>query len=76
MSSRSLRRHLQAEGSSFKKLLDEARQRDAVRLLADRRLGLSQIATMLGYQDPANFTRAFRQWTGTTPQRYRHERGD
>ncbi len=71
MSCRSLRRHLRAEGSSFKQLLDEARQRDAMHLLADRRLTLSQIAGLLGYQDPANFTRAFRQWTGMTPQHYR-----
>jgi AraC-like DNA-binding protein len=32
------------------------------------------VAELLGYQDPANFTRAFRQWTGQTPSQYRNTR--
>ncbi|RYE26811.1 MAG: helix-turn-helix domain-containing protein, partial [Sphingobacteriales bacterium] len=30
-----------------------------------------QVAEYLGYNDAANFTRAFRKWTGTTPSVYR-----
>jgi len=29
------------------------------------------VAARLGYADPANFTRAFRQWTGITPSAFR-----
>lgn len=71
LSSRSLARKLSAEGTSFTQLLDEARRRDALRLLEHSDLKLEQIATRLGYLNPANFTRAFRTWTGEAPSRYR-----
>ena len=32
---------------------------------------LEVIAERVGYSDLANFTRAFRRWTGTTPAQYR-----
>lgn len=68
---RTLRRRLQQEGSGYKELLEEARRSDAIRLLANRELEIQKIAALLGYNDPANFTRAFRQWTGQTPSQYR-----
>ena len=37
-------------------------------------LEVQRVAGLLGYQDPANFTRAFRQWTGQTPSQYRDAR--
>ena len=36
-------------------------------MLRDRPLTIEDIAARLGYSDVANFTRAFRRWTGTTP---------
>jgi AraC-like DNA-binding protein len=71
VSSRTLKRRLQEHGASFQSLLDEARKRDSIRLLADSVLSVEQVAQRVGYSDPANFTRAFRKWTGTTPSRYR-----
>lgn len=71
MSSRTLKRRLQQHQASFQQLLDEIRRRDAVRLLENSRLTVEQIAQHLGYSDPANFTRAFRKWTGATPSQYR-----
>ncbi|MGQ0622457.1 MAG: AraC family transcriptional regulator ligand-binding domain-containing protein [Panacagrimonas sp.] len=71
LSGRSLARKLSAEGTSFTQLLDEARRRDALVLLEHSALKLEQIATRLGYLNPANFTRAFRAWTGEAPSRYR-----
>lgn len=71
LSGRSLARKLSAEGTSFTQLLDEARRRDALRLLEHSDLKLEEIATRLGYLNPANFTRAFRTWTGQAPSRYR-----
>jgi AraC-like DNA-binding protein len=67
MSSRTLKRHLQAHGTSFTRLLDHARRRDAVRLLEDPQLDVARVAEALGYGDPPSFTRAFRRWTGDTP---------
>lgn len=71
VSDRTLKRHLRQLGTSFRRLLDEARLRDALRLLQNPDLEIRQIAAVLGYQDPPSFIRAFRRWTGRTPQRSR-----
>lgn len=75
VSPRTLKRRLQAEGSSFQSLLDEARQRDAQRLLADPKLAIKQVADAVGYVDPANFARAFGKWTGLSPRAWREKIG-
>jgi AraC-like DNA-binding protein len=67
MSSRTLKRRLQARGASYQRLLEEARRRDALRLLQSPDMELQQIAAVLGYRDPPSFTRAFRRWTGQAP---------
>jgi AraC-like DNA-binding protein len=74
MSTRTLRRRLQGQGLGFMALLQAARRRDALSLLARPALEVAQIAHSLGYADPANFTRAFRQWTGLTPSAWRAAR--
>ncbi|MGB1220128.1 MAG: AraC family transcriptional regulator [Alcanivoracaceae bacterium] len=74
MTARTLRRRLEQEGTSFKTLTEEAKRRDALKLLDDYSLDIQRVAELLGYQDPANFTRAFRQWTGQTPSQYRNTR--
>jgi len=71
MSGRSLKRKLQAGGTSYLALLEEVRQRDAFELLQRTTLALQDIAARLGYTNPANFTRAFRKWTGESPSSYR-----
>jgi len=71
VSERTLKRHLQAEGCSFQSLLDEVRQRDAERLLANPQLAIKQVADAVGYADPANFARAFGKWTGLSPKAWR-----
>ncbi len=74
-SSRTLKRKLQQRGVSFQNLLDEARRRDSIRLLEDPTLTVEQVAQRVGYTDPANFTRAFRKWTGAPPSAYRARLG-
>lgn len=71
ITARTLRRRLADEGTSFKILSDEAKRRTALQLLDDDNLDVQRAAELLGYQDPANFTRAFKQWTGQTPSQYR-----
>lgn len=68
---RTFRRRLQESGSGYTLLLEEARRRDSLRLLANPALSIRAISAMLGYADPANFTRAFRQWTGMSPRGWR-----
>lgn len=73
LSLRTLRRRLHDQGSGYKPLLEEARRRDAIALLANPALTIQQIAARLGYDAPANFTRAFRQWSGRAPSTWRTE---
>ena len=72
MSSRTMRRKLTEQGSSFQQVLDECRMRQAVfefRVRPD--LSIAQIALRLGYAEHSNFTRAFHRWSGVSPQTYR-----
>jgi len=71
MSSRTLKRRLAEERTSFSALLDEVRRRDALQLLLDPGRAIEEIALRVGYPDPANFRRAFRRWTGLSPTEYR-----
>jgi AraC-like DNA-binding protein len=71
MTPRTFRRRLQEQGSSYTQLLEEARRRDSMRLLENPELEIRQISELLGYADPANFTRAFKGWTGRVPSEWR-----
>jgi len=71
VSERTLHRRLAEESTGFATLVDAARQERALRLLEDRALSASEIGLLLGYSEPTAFHRAFRRWTGTTPQAYR-----
>jgi AraC-like DNA-binding protein len=73
VSTRTLKRRLQESGTSFSLLLRDTRTRDACDLLARTDLPVQAIATRLGYENPANFSRAFTQVTGKTPSLYRAE---
>ncbi|MGB1580920.1 MAG: AraC family transcriptional regulator [Nevskiales bacterium] len=70
-SERSLKRKLKTAGTSYRELLAKAMLAEAKRLMLNPDLDLQQISTLLGYQDPATFTHAFRRWTGQSPSQYR-----
>jgi len=67
LSQRTLARRLAREGLSFSKLLSELRLELARRYLVDERLSISDVAWLLGYQDVAAFSNAFKRWTGKAP---------
>lgn len=71
MTSRTLRRRLEAEGTSFRQLQEEVRQVLAEELLAATNLHMEEIAERLGYGDVSNFLRAFKRWKGQSPGVYR-----
>jgi len=70
MSSRTLHRRLQDQGSNFKQLLKEIRLEFAIAYLEEGKLSLSEISHQLGYTEQSTFSRAFKQWTGNTPRKY------
>jgi AraC-like DNA-binding protein len=71
MTSRNLRRKLQAEGTSYQLLLDGVRQALARDYLNNSFLGVDDIAAALGFSDAPAFRHAFKRWTGITPAEFR-----
>ena len=71
VSVRTLQRHLASAGVTYSELALEVRLNRARELLGDRSRQVEDIASLLGYADAANFTRAFKKWAGVTPSRYR-----
>lgn len=71
LSSRTYRRRLAGEGTSFQSVLDDVRSEHATRHLKENRLPIASIAYHLGFTDPSNFRRAYQRWTGLTPGQVR-----
>lgn len=71
MSPRSLRRRLEAEGTSFQEIVESIRKDFAGQLLATTRMSTESVADLLGYGDAANFRHAFKRWTGMSPREFR-----
>jgi AraC-like DNA-binding protein len=71
VSARTLKRQLAAHGTTFTDVLDAARRERALTLLSAAEATVEAVAAELGYSDTANFTRAFKRWTGQTPSAFR-----
>ena len=71
LSARSLRRHLTAEGVSYNELARDTAVYTARSLLLDQRLSIKETAHRMGFSEIGSFYRAFKRWTGTTPQKLR-----
>ncbi|MNG28149.1 Urease operon transcriptional activator [compost metagenome] len=70
MTPRTLHRRLLDEGTTFKQILEDVRHTLAVEHLKAGQLSIQEIAYSLGYNDVANFRRAFRRWEGVPPSEY------
>lgn len=66
-----LSRRLTQEGTSYKQLASEVLKNKAIDLLEKTSYPIEQITVELGYNDRANFCRAFKAWTGHNPSYYR-----
>jgi AraC-like DNA-binding protein len=71
ISPRTLQRRLAEQGVQFQQLLEQVRHSLAKRYLQASELDLTEIAFLLGYQEPASFHRAFMQWEGQPPGQWR-----
>lgn len=71
MSPRTLQRKLQEAGSSYQRVLDQARHQLACYYLSNSVLELNEAAYLLGYEDANSFVRAFRGWEGVPPGLWR-----
>lgn len=68
---RTLQRRLGEAGTSYARVLGEARFEVATRLLGRDDLEVREVAREVGYRDAAHLTRAFHRWSGTTPSEFR-----
>jgi AraC-like DNA-binding protein len=68
---RSLRRHLAAEGTSYRAFVKGALERAAVEMLRNPQRSVEEIALSAGYAEAPAFNRAFKRWTGLTPSEFR-----
>lgn len=73
LSVRTLNRKLAAEGTNFQLVKDAVRRDIAIHRLIHSEVPVGNLALELGYGNPAAFCRAFRAWTGSTPQAYRKD---
>ena len=71
MTSRTLIRKLQTDGTSFQSIKDDLRRDIAIRHLSVGEKSIEAIAHEVGFSSAANFHRAFQRWTGNTPSSYR-----
>ena len=68
-----LQRRLAELGHSYQSLVDEARCEVALRLVAEGRQSLVEVAFLTGFSEQSSFTRAFKRWSGTTPRSFREQ---
>ena len=74
MGKSTLYRRLRDEGTTFDAIIDALRHRMALHYLGAGRVSVNETAYLLGFSDPAAFSRAFRRWTGAAPGRWRRDR--
>ena len=71
LSPRTLQRRLKEQNSSVKRTVDSTRHQLSISYLEQKHLSVKEVAYSLGFNDPSNFSRAFRRWEGITPKEYR-----
>lgn len=76
LSRQTLFRKLKAEGVTFVGVLDRLRCKLALHYLTGRKVSVNETAYLVGFSDPAAFSRAFKRWTGTTPKDARNGKAD
>ena len=71
LSRQTLFRKLKAEGTTFEKVLEELRHKLALQYLRGGKVSVNECAYLVGFSDPAAFSRAFKRWEGRSPREVR-----
>ena len=70
LSRQTLFRKLKAEGATFDQILDDLRHKLAIHYLTEKRVQVKEAAYLVGFSEPAAFSRAFKRWTESSPRMY------
>lgn len=73
LSRRTLQRYLHKEGVGIAYLIDNVRMELCFSYLETTDYSITSIAMLLGYEDSASLTRAFRRWARCTPSDHRNK---
>lgn len=73
-STRTLQRNLAKEDTSLSEVVDQWRLKQAIQLIENSEIKIKDISDRLGYANAPNFLRAFRRWTGVSPNVYREQK--
>lgn len=71
LSRTSLYRRLKVEGTTFEQILDNLRHELALDYLSGKKISVNEVAYLVGFSDPAAFSRAFKRWAGNNPSKIR-----
>lgn len=71
ISRQTLYRRLRAEGTTFEGVLNALRHRLALHYLRGGKVSVNETAYLVGFSEPAAFSRAFKRWTGQRPSSVR-----
>ena len=74
ISSRTLSRHLQQEGTSLKSILTQSRIEEAKKMLVENKFSIEQIAMKIGFSGRRTLDRIFIKYVGMSPAQYRNKR--
>jgi AraC-like DNA-binding protein len=75
MSTRTLYNKLEGAGTTYREVLDNTRRSLAEEYIRQD-LPIYEIAYLIGFSDTANFSRAFKKWTGQSPVEFRQAAAD
>lgn len=74
MSVSTLRRRLLEEDTTYQKIKDECRRQSAIDYMNSPQLSITDVAGLMGFDEPSAFFRSFKRWTGMTPGQYRQSK--
>lgn len=69
---RTLIRRLRHLGLTYQQIIDDFLRSRSAELLANEALKVKEVAAALGFNNPANFGKAFKRWHGLSPGEFRN----
>jgi len=73
ISNRTLHRRLKTKNRIFRDILKDIRKSMAITYLSDDKLTLTEVALLLGFSEQSTFSRAFSNWYGSSPLKYKKQ---